>query len=179
GDAAGTGTLSISAGSNFVSSRTIVLAAAGSAIDTQSGATAVLNGLMVGPGGLTKTGLGTLVLNNAASSYAGATHVAAGILRTGAAGLFAPAASLTVSDAAVLDLDGHSQEVGSLSGSGLVSLGTATLTIGAGDATSAFSGGISGAGGLVKTGAGVLTLSGVNSYTGGTVVSDGVLLGTA
>src|SRR5690606_27210726 len=120
GDAAGTGTLSISAGSNFVSTRTIVLAAAGSAIDTQTGATAVLNGLVVGPGGLTKTGLGTLVLNNAASSYSGPTHVAAGIMRTGAAGLFAPTASLTVSAGAVLDLDGHAQAVGSLAGNGLV-----------------------------------------------------------
>jgi len=39
----------------------------------------------------------------------------------------------------------------------------------------ALSGALSGAGGLIKDGAGTLTLSGLNPYTGGTVIHDGIL----
>lgn len=178
GDLHGQGTLSIATGSAFVSSRTIVLGSTGGGIDTQSGATAVLNGIVTGSGSLTKSGLGTVVLNNAETSYAGATSIEAGILRTGAAGLFSPTARMNVGGAGVLDLNGFSQAVGSLTGSGLVSLGTGTLTVGAADTTSLFGGSISGDGGLAKTGGGLLALTGSNSYTGGTVVTGGVLLGT-
>jgi len=58
---------------------------------------------------------------------------------------------------------------------------TGTLSVGSGDTSSSFSGTIrdnGGAGGriaIVKTGAGALTLSGSNSYGGGTTVSGGLL----
>ena len=38
---------------------------------------------------------------------------------------------------------------------------------------------MSGTGSLTKIGLGVLTLTGINSYSGGTIVSGGVLLGNA
>ena len=46
-------------------------------------------------------------------------------------------------------------------------------------ASGTFSGVVTGSGGLVKTGLGTLTLSGSNSYSGGTLVSAGTLLGNA
>ena len=63
---------------------------------------------------------------------------------------------------------------GNLVFGGNIANGGFLLTIGGGSNTSA-SGIISGTGGLTKIGAGRLTLSGANSYTGATTVSAGVL----
>jgi len=65
--------------------------------------------------------------------------------------------------------------IGSLTGGGNVTLGAATLTTGNDGTSTAFSGAISGAGGLTKTGGGVLTLSGTSSYLGTTTIDGGVL----
>ena len=85
-----------------------------------------------------------------------------------------------------LQLNGFSQSVGSLTGGGVVtdnSSTSATLTIGNdGTSPSAFYGVLSnttasntGTLALSKVGGGVITLSGLNTYTGGTTVSDGIL----
>lgn len=70
-----------------------------------------------------------------------------------------------------------SQTVGSLSGSGGVQNNNSILVIG--DATSTtFSGTIQGTGNLRKVGAGTLTLTGANTYSGQTFVNAGTLMGT-
>jgi autotransporter-associated beta strand protein len=79
-----------------------------------------------------------------------------------------------------LNLAGFSETINGLSGSGVVDSGTGTptLTLGANDASAVFSGVISnsdGTLGLVKTGTGTQTLSGANTYTGATSVSQGTL----
>lgn len=73
--------------------------------------------------------------------------------------------------------------VGSIEGDGKVFLGSNPLTVGSSNLSTVFSGSIqdvggqfSGTGGsITKIGTGTLTLSGVNTYTGGTSVSAGVL----
>ena len=63
---------------------------------------------------------------------------------------------------------------GGLSGTGTVSLGSGNLTV-TQAVDSTFGGSVSGSKGVVKLGAGSLSLSGANSYTGATTVSAGTL----
>ncbi|MDR6890899.1 MULTISPECIES: autotransporter outer membrane beta-barrel domain-containing protein [Variovorax] len=73
-----------------------------------------------------------------------------------------------------LAVDGIS--IGSLSGAGEVILGAKALTTGGLNADTEISGAISGTGGsIVKVGSGALTLSGANTYTGGTALRQGRL----
>ena len=65
--------------------------------------------------------------------------------------------------------------IGSLAGAGDVLLGAFNLTTGGDGSSTTFSGTIAGTGGLTKTGAGKFTLSGPNTYTGPTTVSQGIL----
>ena len=58
--------------------------------------------------------------------------------------------------------------------------GSATLTTGGLNTTEdSFGGVISGTGGLIKIGTGTMTLTGTNTYSGGTLVSAGMLQGNA
>jgi fibronectin-binding autotransporter adhesin len=133
-------------GAGFSSSRPLTLNVGGGTIDT-NGHNATLSGASGGPGGLAKTGAGTLTLLGG-NSYSGGTTVSGGTLAGNAA-----------------SLQGHI-------------LNNATLVF---DQTTAgtFNGAISGAGAVVKQGAGALTLLGTNSYTGGTTVSAGTLIGNS
>ncbi len=80
---------------------------------------------------------------------------------------------------ATLDVTGvtmSSFTIGSISGSGTVLIGSHTFGVGGNGLSTTFSGTINGTGGrLLKTGSGDLTLSGVNTYTGGTAVENGTL----
>src|SRR5215475_1375276 len=98
-----------------------------------------------------------------------------GTLRAGTTNTFSPNSAVIVASGATLDLNGFNQTIGSLAGVGNVTLGSATLTTGNDNTSTMFSGVISGTGGLVKIGAGTLTLTGVNTYTGPTIVSGGML----
>ena len=126
----------------------------------------------------TDTSTWTLSGNN---TYTGATTISLGTLKSGSSTGLSPASAVVMADAAgaALDLDGNTNTVASLSGGGPlggnVLLGTGTLTTG--DSTSTtYSGSISGAGNLVKTGLGTFTLATPQSYTGTTAVNMGTLL---
>lgn len=78
-----------------------------------------------------------------------------------------------------MDLSGllqNSATIGSLSGEGTVSLAGFTLTIGANNLDTTFSGVIQNSGALGKTGTGALTLTGANTYSGTTTVAAGTLI---
>lgn len=118
---------------------------------------------------LAKAGYGTLVLGADASGFSGTFAVREGVLRAGAADVFAAAAGsvISISSGATLDLDGHNQTLARLQGPGAVELGTAALTMNIGAGGAEFAGGFAGSGTVIKQGAGKWTLSGSSSHTGG------------
>jgi fibronectin-binding autotransporter adhesin len=127
------------------------------------------------------TGAGTLTLSGT-NTYGGGTSVSGGRLVVGsAAALGSTTAPLGVTGG-TLDLDGRSLAVGTLSGSvgGVIESGLAgavTLTASSA-ASSTFAGDLrdgSGTLALVKSGSGTLTLSGANTFTGGSQINGGVL----
>ena len=70
-----------------------------------------------------------------------------------------------------------SQDIGSLAGAGMISAsGGVGLKVGSNNASTTFSGTLGGSLNLRKLGTGTLRLSGVNTYTGATVVEAGTLL---
>ena len=132
--------------------------------------------------GVVKAGNGSLVLN-AANSYSGGTTVSGGTLQLGTAGALGSIDGALTVNAGTLDLNGQNTTVGKLQSAvttGVIASGggPATLTAGAGDASSTFAGVIvDGVGpvSLVKTGSGTLGLAGANSYRGGTTINGGAV----
>ncbi len=111
-----------------------------------------------------------------ANSYSGATTTLEPVtLRLGAAAVIPDGSAVSLATGSVLDLNSFSETVGSLAGSGNVQLASGTLTTGGNDATTTFSGAISGSGNLTKTGSRTFTLTGSNSFTGLTTITQGVL----
>ncbi len=141
--------------------QTLTLTNAG---DTFSGVIDGASGLAVAGGAETLTGVNT---------YAGATTINSGasLLLSGTGGV---ASSSGVADDGTFDISATTSgaSIASLSGAGVVNLGSQTLTLT--NASGTFSGGISGTGGLVLT-AGTETLTGANGYTGGTTILGGVM----
>ncbi|PWK89704.1 autotransporter-associated beta strand repeat-containing protein [Fulvimonas soli] len=124
-----------------------------------------------------KTGASTWALSGA-TTQATPWTVQAGTLRAIASNVLGDDSAITVNAGATLDLNDNSQSIGSLAGAGGVTLGgngATLLTTGGDDTSTTFSGVISGAGGLVKTGTGTFTLSGANTYAGSTTISGGTL----
>jgi autotransporter-associated beta strand protein len=132
-------------------------------------------GSISGSGGFTKAGYGIFDLSGT-NTYSGATTVSAGTLRVSGGAAISASSAVVLTAGTTFDLSGTNEDIGSLAGSGTITLGAGTLTTGADNSSTAFQGSISGSGGLIKAGTGTLNLSG-NSYTysGPTSVSGGTL----
>ena len=143
---------------------------------TGAGGTLTYSGNVTNAGiGLTKLGIGTLVLDGT-NTYGGPTTVAAGTLALGPNGSISHTSALVVANGATFDTGGASATVGSLTGAGNLAIGSGVFTAGGNNSSTAFSGSIGGTGGsFVKQGTGTITLSGTNTYDGATTVSGGKL----
>jgi len=75
-----------------------------------------------------------------------------------------------------LGLAGYMLDVGSMGGNAPIDLSSGTLTTGTDNTSTTYSGALRGGGRLVKTGSGILTLSGPNTYSGSTNVNQGKFL---
>ena len=122
--------------------------------------------------GLLKSGTGTLTLA-VPSTYTGPTTVNGGTMLAAAPGV-RPASAFVVNTGATLDLGNTSQTIGAWRERG-GELGVGDADDGGERASTEFGGVIGGSGGLVKMGLGTFTLTGPNSYTGGTTVAMGTL----
>ncbi len=113
---------------------------------------------------------------NAANLYAGDTTDTLGTIKLG---------NVNALQGSTLNMDGgavaftvagtNTYNLGGLKGSSGIALGGNSLSVGANDSTTSYSGQITGAGSLTKTGGGALTLSNStgNGYTSGTTVVAG------
>ena len=139
-----------------------------------------LTGAISGTGSVVQAGTGSAVTLSGTNSYSGVTSVNTGTLQAGSVTAFSAASNFTVTGA-TLNLNGFSNSVGSLAGNGTVTTsvaGPVTLTAGANNASSVFSGTLQNGNGtlaLTKVGTGIFTLSGTNTYSGPTTVSSGTL----
>jgi outer membrane autotransporter protein len=159
---------------NLTMNTPIVLGAQGGTVNT-NGNNMTLGGAITGTGSFTKTGLGTLTMTGN-STYSGATFLNMGTLQAGAVNAFSANSSYNVASGATLALAGINQTIGSLVGSGNVTLGSGILTTGNDNTSTSFSGAISGTGGLTKIGTGTFSLTGNSTYTGPTTVNAGGLV---
>ncbi|MDR2870987.1 MAG: autotransporter-associated beta strand repeat-containing protein, partial [Xanthomonadaceae bacterium] len=165
------GTLSTTA--DITTYRLASIDANGGTIDTAAGTTFTDNGSINGVGTLTKIGSGTLDLSG---SILGATQ-AGGMAINGGTVKISSDAQLGAL-AAGLSFNGGTLEMANgitVDRATTLNAGGGTIAVDQGPNVANFDGVISGAGGLTKTGGGVLFLHGDNTYTGATTVASGWL----
>lgn len=187
------GTLAYVGGTDTATDRgfTLVNGGAGApVIDVNAGRTIGFSGKVTSPddAGLTKTGLGTLVLANAANDYVGVTTItgssggqastisvntlANGGIASGIGAASSASANLVLSQGGRLQYTGGTVAIdrgftlGAGGGRIDVAQASTTLTV---------NGAVVGAGSLTKDGDGSLLLSGPNTYAGDTIVNGGTL----
>jgi len=131
------------------------------------------------PFGLTKSGAGTLVLSGA-NTYSGTTTASAGTLALGNVNALQNTTldtGTSGSQAVTFTVAGtNTYLLGGLLGADALDIGSNTISVGANNANTAYNGILSGTGGLTKNGAGSLTLSVANTYSGTTALNAGTLL---
>ena len=136
------------------------------------------------------TGTGGIAINNTtnvattfsgANTFTGPINITLGYFTTGsttATGNANNAVNIVGATTTGLTL-ANSISIGSLSGVGLVTLAANTLTIGGNNESTTYAGVISSSGSpttsLIKTGTGILTLTGTSSFTGATTINGGFI----
>ncbi|WP_454692526.1 autotransporter domain-containing protein [Achromobacter aloeverae] len=153
------GGLTLNGGGLFVASdmtidaaRAVTLGANGGTLETRTGKTVHIAGVVTGPGGLTKTGYGVLVLD-ADNTYTGTTHVVEGTVRIGDPHNTSNTGNL----AGGLDVDAYA-------GAEFARLGDYT-----------YGGVMSGTGQILMSGDGTLTLTGASTHTGDLKIASGTV----
>jgi len=148
-------------------------------------------GSIAGTGSLTKTGSGAFTLSGS-SGFSGGVTLSAGQLNLNDAHALGTG-TFTISTGTIDNTSGSAVTLATANpqawnsdftfvGSNGLDLGTGAVTLGASRSVTVTSntltigGAISGAFGLTKQGAGTLTLTGSNAYSGGTTVNAGVLV---
>jgi autotransporter-associated beta strand protein len=143
----------------------------GGTVDT-NGNTLTLAGVIAdgnGPGALTKMGTGTLTLS-AANTYSGGTTVIGGLINFKSASNFG-SGTITLNGGGLQWASGTSTDISSR----LAAFGAGGATFDTNGNNVTLASALLGTGGLTKIGAGALTLTGTNTYSGATTISGGTL----
>jgi len=139
---------------------------------------------MTGNGGITTFNTGTAILSSA-NTYTGATTISSATLQLNNANAVQDSTVTINLDNGLTFTSGiGSFNLGGLAGNNLVNLADTgsnpvTLNVGGNGQTTTFGGTLTGVGGLTKFGTGMLTLSGINTYSGTTTVNAGTLVADA
>ena len=141
---------------------------------------AAVSANLAGTVALTKSGAGTLTLSGA-NTYSGGTTISAGTLALSGTGTLGAAVNALSISGGTLDLGGlTSPTAGAVTISGgTIQNGTLTASTsytGNNNGPAAVSAILAGPAAVTKSGAGTLTLSGVNTYSGSTTVNAGKLV---
>ncbi|WP_273795213.1 autotransporter outer membrane beta-barrel domain-containing protein, partial [Brucella intermedia] len=155
------------------SERNVTLGAKGGAISTTGGTTATLNGVVEGPGGLTKTGTGTLELTKK-GTYTGSTTVDDGILKLVGDGDISSSSGINIGGKGTIDFTGVNTsdvDIKGVTGDGKLERGDKNLHITDGNG-STYTGDFGGSGKVYIDG-GKQGLGGNQTYTGDTIVTAG------
>ena len=144
----------------------------GSSSNSFSGAANLNDGTTI----LSRTA-GTVVLGQSAINLGdGVGAAGSAILRLGANEQIANYVStFNLASDGRFDLNGFTESVNVITGTGQVTLGSGTLNVGINSGSSTYDGVISGTGSLTKSGSGTVTLGGSNTYTGATNITGGTL----
>lgn len=139
----------------------------------------VINSGIINSSGITKSGLGTLVLGGTNSFTASSLlTVNEGTVQVNGGNAIGDATVVVMRSGSTLDLNNSAETIGNLGvdttnfSAGTIDLGSGTLTINQ-SASSTFAGGFTGAGNVVKNGAGTLTLSSSSSTSGTLTINGG------
>jgi outer membrane autotransporter protein len=172
----------LATGRGLNTGRQVTITTNGGTLATAALGSADFEGNITGGGALTigdAVNTGTVVLGGT-NTYLGSTTIVNGatLLANSPAALSPTSAFIVMG---TLDLNGFSNQIGSLASSGTVTNGDSfavVLTTGGDNTDTSFSGVLqdgTDALGLIKVGTGTLTLSGASTYTGGTTISAGTL----
>jgi outer membrane autotransporter protein len=161
-------------GANISATHTITLGGGGGTINPIFGATVSAD--IGGPGGLTVTGFGSGLVLNGTNTYAGGTTVNGGTLIVANDAALGTATGTVALNNGTLQFGGGTlaRNIAVGAGGGTISAGDPNV-VEVGHATT-ISGVISGPGHMTYTGFGGITLTGDNTYTGGTTVYEGAIL---
>ena len=165
----GAGTLEVGTGGNIVPSVTD-----DGALEFGQIGSYTYGGAISGSGMVEQLGAGTTVLT-AANNYTGGTAVDAGTLQMSGSGTLGGTSGTLSVGGGTLDLGGTTQTTGALTlSAGTIQDGTLDSSA-FGVQVGTVSAALDGSGALTKTGTGTVTLSGVNTYGGGTDLAAGTL----
>lgn len=159
------------------SNRGITLAPAGGTISVNSSTTLTVANVITGTGNLVQSGAGTLALT-AANIYSGLTYANAGTLALGNVDALqnSTLSTATAGNVTFTVAGTNTYNLGGLAGNDAVSLGANTISVGANNETTLFTGSLNGTGGLTKVGNGTLNLTAASTFSGDTRIEGGMIV---
>jgi fibronectin-binding autotransporter adhesin len=183
---ANAGSVTVSNGSHAVTAPLAISANGATVFVVNAADTITFGGALSGPAGasgggaINKLGAGTLAITAANPLFTGSITSSNGtVLLNNANGLSAGALGATTPGTVTFGSGIGTFNLAKFTGGTIALADTAaqpvTLSIGAGDGSSTAQGGVSGAGSIIKVGAGTLTIAGTNTYTGGTTINGGII----